>query len=60
MNQEITCAECQSECTVDGEYPEFFAWCDTCGDYAKGFDELEFGTDYISDRADSIEDSTGE
>ena len=33
-NMEVACNKCKSKCDVDGEYPKFFAWCETCNTYA--------------------------
>ncbi len=52
MNGEVTCGKCGDICEVDGEYPEFFAWCEECGDYA-----VEDMTEYAADYAAGIMDS---
>ncbi|MHA2280086.1 MAG: hypothetical protein ACXAC5_04320 [Promethearchaeota archaeon] len=44
---EVTCNKCKSICEVDGEYPKFFAWCDTCDDYAD-HDMMEFATEWYA------------
>jgi hypothetical protein len=56
MNTEIECKKCHDICIVDGEYPKFFAWCDTCHDYASGFDAFDYAVDYISVKADLVYD----
>lgn len=47
------CLKCCKTCLIDGEYPKFFAWCDTCGDYAKGFDVFEYGREYTANTIDA-------
>jgi hypothetical protein len=49
---EFECGKCGTPCMVDGEFPKFFAWCDTCDDYAAGFgaDELN---QYAANRVDN-------
>ena len=54
--ENFICKKCKSECNVDGEYPKFFCWCDTCETYAKGFDVLKYSADYISGLTDYIYD----
>lgn len=30
----IECKKCGELCQIDGEFPKFSAWCETCNDYA--------------------------
>ena len=39
-------------CTIDGDYPKFHAWCETCSDYAKGFDPFEHAADFMGSKID--------
>lgn len=50
--EEFTCTKCGSDCGIDGEYPKYFAWCDECGDYDKGFNCEEHAADVMSARID--------
>ena len=52
---EIKCKECKDICIVEGDYPEFFAWCENCGTYAEGFDCLEYAGDYLADKIEEAE-----
>lgn len=45
--QETICKKCGESVRVDGDYPKFFAWCDTCGDYAKGYNPVDTTSDMI-------------
>lgn len=45
-NAEIKCSQCGEMCVIEGECPKFYAWCDTCNDYAD-FDIQEYTADYI-------------
>ena len=56
MKTEIECGKCETLCFIDGDYPKFFAYCDTCRDYAEGFDATEYATDYISSKIDEVHD----
>lgn len=56
-NVEITCQKCNDTCVIDGEYPKFFAWCDTCKDYAQGFDCFKYAADYYGDLIDQTYDN---
>lgn len=49
---EIGCQKCGNICIVDGEFPKFFAYCDTCGDYAEGFSDQEYAADYMGSLID--------
>lgn len=60
MTKEHTCTKCKSDCVIDGEYPKFFAWCDTCNDYAEGFDVFKYGAEHMGNFVDHIFDSTYE
>jgi hypothetical protein len=50
---EVICERCGDICCVDGEFPKFFAWCYTCGDYAD-CDWNEYNADFLSSRADEM------
>jgi transcription elongation factor Elf1 len=50
---EFECIKCGSICQIDGEFPKFFAYCDVCGDYAKGFDADDYTRDIAAGIADS-------
>ena len=52
--QEIICTKWKESCIIDGEYPKFFAWCETCADYAEGFDCLEYSADWMGDKIDEV------
>ena len=54
MMDTFICQKCGDECVVDGEYPKFIIWCDTCNDYAKG--EESYAVDYKSDLIDQTYD----
>jgi len=49
---EVKCKKCREICAVEGDYPKFHAWCDTCKDYAKGFDVFEYAADVMGSRID--------
>lgn len=51
MNDLIECKKCGTLCQVDGEFPKFFAYCDTCDDYAD-YDMEEWTADYMAMIAD--------
>lgn len=53
---EIECKKCGELCVIEGEYPKFHAWCDTCGDYAKGFDCLDHAADWMGSKIDEVYD----
>ena len=53
MTFEVICAKCGDICVVDGDFPKYFAWCDTCHDYAAGFDDGEFAGEVAAGIADS-------
>ena len=53
MDSEIVCRKCGEACTVEGEMPKFYAWCDTCHDSAAGFDADEYARDVITAIMDS-------
>ena len=53
---ETTCDKCKSICTIDGDPPKFFAWCDVCNDYAEGFDPLEYASEREASLVDYIYD----
>jgi hypothetical protein len=40
MNETL-CKKCGDICVIDGEYPEYFAWCYTCNNYAE-WDEVGY------------------
>ena len=46
-DDEVRCGKCGSICAIDGDGYKWFAFCDTCKDYADGFD----GTAWFLDRA---------
>lgn len=52
----VVCRRCKNECSVEGEYPKFFSWCDECGDYPEGFDCLDYATEWISGYTDYVYD----
>lgn len=52
---EITCKKCGEEVVVDGEYPKFIAWCDTCNDYAD-CDMHNYTADWMGTRIDEAYD----
>lgn len=54
MKPEIKCGKCGDDCMVDGEYPKFFAWCETCNDYAD-YDMHEYAADYMGSLIDGAE-----
>jgi hypothetical protein len=37
---------------IDGDYPKFFCYCDTCHNYAEGFDATEYAADYMGAQMD--------
>jgi len=49
---EHKCTKCGEICPIDGEYPKFFAWCNTCGTYAEGFDIMDYAADYMASQID--------
>lgn len=53
---ETQCKKCNNTCTIDGDYPKYFAWCDTCRDYADGFDAHEHAADVMGNLIDSTYD----
>ena len=55
MPTEVKCQRCGEICLIDGEYPRFFAYCDTCDEYVEGFDILEFAADYLGSKIDEAE-----
>lgn len=55
MNDTVICAKCGETCQVDGEFPKFFAWCDTCDDYAS-CDMSEYTANYLASRIDDAHD----
>ncbi len=57
MKDEIECSKCKEFCLIDGEFPKFFAWCDTCRDYASGFDVTDYAADYMGNLIDQASDS---
>ena len=50
MTKYLRCKKCKDECQVDGEFPDFIVYCETCNDYATYNDE-----DLISDYAAEAE-----
>lgn len=52
---EVICNKCDQPAVVDGEYPKFFAWCDTCNDYADS-DMCAYTADWMGDRIDRAYD----
>ena len=54
MRRWITCKKCGTPCKVDGDYPKFFAFCDTCDDYAT-YDMDMYAADWMADEVDSAE-----
>jgi len=57
---EATCTKCKTQCRVDGEYPKFFAWCNTCNDYSEGFDPFEYAAEHRADLIDRTYDAIKE
>lgn len=53
---EIECNRCGNICEVDGDYPKYFAWCDTCSDYAEGFDGDEYAADVLAGTIDAAKE----
>jgi len=53
MNPEIECARCGEICVIDGDFPRYFAWCETCKDYAEGFDDHLYAQEVMASIADS-------
>lgn len=53
---EIKCNRCGDICEVDGDYPKYFAWCDTCSDYAEGFDSDEYAADVLAGTIDAAKE----
>ena len=51
MNDTVICKKCGGICTIDGDFPKFYAWCDTCNDYAD-YDMGEYAADYLATIAD--------
>jgi len=56
MHDSINCNKCGNESYIEGEYPEFFAWCTTCDDYAEGFDCLAHAADHMGNLIDHTYD----
>jgi hypothetical protein len=56
MKDEVQCKKCGDICIIDGEFPKFFAWCDTCHDYADGFDASDYAADYMGGLIDDAYD----
>lgn len=52
MDDLIECRKCGELCQVDGEFPKFVAWCDTCNDYAD-YDMSEYAADYLATKVDA-------
>lgn len=53
MNDTIECKRCGSICQIEGEFPKFFAWCDTCNDYADADSAVdEYTADYLAAQID--------
>ena len=52
MKDYICCGTCGEECEISGEYPKFFAHCDFCNTYAKGFNPTEYAGEVLSSRID--------
>lgn len=52
MEDLVECRRCGELCQVDGEFPKFFAWCDTCNDYAD-YDMTEYAADYLATKIDA-------
>ena len=50
----IICKTCGDECQVDGEFPKFFAFCDTCGGYAD-YDMNDYTIEYMANKAECAE-----
>lgn len=53
VNTEVKCSRCGSICTVDGDMPRYFAWCEVCHDYVGGFDGDEYAREVMAGIADS-------
>ena len=56
MKDIITCKKCGGLCDVDGEFPKFFAWCESCNDYAT-YNMDEYNADYYSRMIDNIHET---
>ena len=50
---EIECSRCGEICVVDGDFPRYFAWCETCKDYAGGFDDHAYAQEVMASIANS-------
>ena len=50
----VICKKCGEECVVDGECPKFFAFCDTCHDYAD-YNMDEFAIDHMAAKIENAE-----
>jgi len=53
---EVRCAKCGDICCIDGEDYKCWAWCDTCDDYAEGFDGAEYFMEQACAAADALRD----
>jgi len=49
---EVECSRCGEICEVDGDFPRCFAWCETCKDYAGGFDCNAYAQEVMASIAD--------
>ena len=56
MTIEFICQHCHQSCIIDGDYPKFFCYCDTCHNYAEGFDATEYAADYMGAQMDHAVD----
>ena len=54
---DVKCKQCKKYCIIEGSYPKFFAWCETCKNYAKGFNAVEYAITWHTSILDEIEDS---
>ena len=55
----FTCKKCEEECEVEFDRRDpndCVCYCETCNDYAEGFDSTQYASDYMADLADAIMD----
>lgn len=52
MVNEHQCERCGTECIIDGDYPRFDCYCDTCKKEAGGFDVLEYAANWYAEQLD--------
>lgn len=54
MTDTIICKKCGEECDIDGEFPKFCAWCETCNDYAEGDGVKDYTEDWFASKIDAL------